>query len=189
MSASFTATATATANANSLATASVSAPVVVVRPGSGAARQTRQVSTRPAALRGLLLLGCVISAAMAFRLGDPTAYLAADPELAQLLRGMAVIKAGIVIAAIGVLLWRFGRPMSPPLAAIYLVGAWLLSAATLLVWQLTLIPLAAIGFHAAELSLLVVAWRDTRDPPSAGQVGTQRVRVFRAHRSSAPEGV
>ena len=35
-----------------------------------------------------------------------------------------------------------------------------LPGATMLVWQLTFIPLAAVFFHAGEFLLLLVAWRD-----------------------------
>lgn len=40
----------------------------------------------------------------------PESLLQADAELARLLRGMALIKAAIVVAALAALLWRFGQP-------------------------------------------------------------------------------
>ena len=80
---------------------------------------------------------------------------------------MAAIKAVIVLAAAAVLFWRFGHPVLQRTAAAYLVGAWLSAGATMLVWQLSFIPLAAVTFHASEFTLLFVAWRDH---PSKAQV-------------------
>lgn len=114
----------------------------------------------PGALRMLLLAGCLASVAVAAWLGEPSAYLRADRELAFLLRGMAAIKACIVMAAVGVLLWRFGRAVAQRTAVAYLVGSCLIAGATTFVWQLSFIPLAALVFHFGEFMLLFVAWRD-----------------------------
>ncbi len=119
-------------------------------------------TSRPALLRTLLLAGCMASMAIALWLGPPPASVQADPELARLLRGMALIKGGIVLAAVCALMWRFGRPAPQRLAAAYLAGTWLAAGASMLIWQLTLIPWAALAFHAGELTLLVAAWRDRR---------------------------
>jgi hypothetical protein len=117
-------------------------------------------SSNAARLRVALVLGCGVAVALAFWIGTPAPYLESDIELARLLRGMAVIKAFIVLAGVGLLLWRFGRPVSRHMAGVYLAGAWLAAGASMLIWQLTLIPLAALTFHAGELALLVAAWRD-----------------------------
>jgi hypothetical protein len=112
------------------------------------------------ALRVALVLGCVTSAALAAWVGEPAQYLAQDFELARLLRGMALIKACLVVAAVSLLFWRLGRPTPAPVAGAYLIGTWLVAGASVLIWQLTFIPLAAFAFHAGEFVLLVVAWRD-----------------------------
>ena len=114
----------------------------------------------PSTLQSLLLAGNIASVAVAAWFGEPSTYLRADPELAFLLRGMAAIKACIVLAAIGVVFWRLGQAVPKRTASAYLVGSWLLAGATTLVWQLSFIPLAALVFHAAEFLLLFVAWRD-----------------------------
>jgi hypothetical protein len=111
-------------------------------------------------LRALLLCGCLATVAIAAWIGRPEAYLAADADLARLLRGMALIKGFLALAAVGVLLWRFGHPLSQRMAGAYLVGAWLAAGASMLVWQLTLIPLAALVFHLGEITMLLTAWRD-----------------------------
>lgn len=128
-------------------------------------------AAHPALLRALLLLGCIGAAAVAFSVGRPEAYLAADAALARLLRGMALIKAALVLATVGALLWRFGHPITRRTAAVYVGGAWMAAGATVLVWQLTLLPLAAALFHAGEIGVLLAAWRDgmARATAASGQ--------------------
>jgi hypothetical protein len=111
-------------------------------------------------LRIGLMAGCAISAVTAMYVGDPAIFTQADPALARLLRGMALIKGGIVLAALAAVSWRFGRPVSKAVAAAYLFGSWILVGSTMLIWQLSWIPAAAILFHAAGLSMLFVSWRE-----------------------------
>lgn len=111
-------------------------------------------------LGSALVLGSIAAGTIALWFGNPAAYLAADPELARLLRGMALIKAGLVVGAMALLLWRLRRPVTARTACVYLLGTWWMAGASMLIWQLTLIPLAAITFHVGELSMLVAAWRD-----------------------------
>lgn len=126
-----------------------------------------RVAARPVLLRAALILGCLAAVAVASGFGPSDAYRDADLALAHLLRGMGLIKGGIVLAAVAVLLWRFGRPISIRLASVYLVGAWLAAGASMLIWQLTFIPAAAMGFHLGEITMLVFAWRDGRAEPAA----------------------
>ena len=127
-----------------------------------AQEQSAQPSVRAAGfvLRAVLLAGCVAALTLAAWIGNPAPYLSADVDLGRLLQGMALIKAGIVFAAISLLWWRFKRPVPVPLAAIYLIGTCLAAGASMLIWQLTAIPLAAITFHAGGLAFLVAAWLD-----------------------------
>ena len=96
-------------------------------------------------------------------MGDPDVLRAADPELAFLLRGMALVKGALVLAGLGVLWWRFQWPLSTGTAVGYLSGAWLASGAAVMIWQLTFIAQAALLFHVGEIALLVLAWGDYRD--------------------------
>ncbi len=104
------------------------------------------------------MAGCAIAMGIVLYLGDPNSF--PDPALARLLRGMALIKGLISMAAVAAVLWRFGRPVSKPAAAGYLVGSWFLVGSTMLIWQLTWIAAAAILFHAAAVSMLLVSWRE-----------------------------
>jgi hypothetical protein len=92
--------------------------------------------------------------------GDPSGYLHADPALARLLRAMALIKAMIAIAAAGAVFWRLAWPVSKAVAAGYLAGCWVIAGSSMLIWQLSYIVPAAVLFHAAALSLLLVGWRE-----------------------------
>jgi hypothetical protein len=95
-------------------------------------------------------------------MGDPAELQAADPELAWLLRGMAAIKAVLVAGALCALWWRFRWEIPGGLATGYLAGAWLITGATVMIWQLTAIGAAAVAFHMGEITLLLLAWRDHR---------------------------
>ncbi|MGQ0619248.1 MAG: hypothetical protein ACT4QA_04900 [Panacagrimonas sp.] len=122
--------------------------------------QADALRSGPAALRSALLLGCLCSLLLTTLLVDPAPERLADPGLATLLRGMAMIKAGMVLIALGVLWWRFGKPIPSATAAVYLAGTWLATAATVLIWNLSDIALAAGAFHLGEIAVLLVAWRD-----------------------------
>ena len=116
----------------------------------------------PVVFRGLLKGGCLASAGLAAWVGDPSTFLRADAELGYLLRGMAAIKATLVLAACAVLWWRFGHNLSQRIAAAYLAGTCLVAGATALIWQLSFVPLAAVLFHTGTLALLLAAWADHR---------------------------
>jgi hypothetical protein len=111
-------------------------------------------------LRAILIAGCALSIGAAVWVSDPTAYLQADPALARLLRGMALIKAVAVLSAVAAVFWRFGRRVTPPQSSAYILGSSMLAGTTMLIWQLSWIVTAAIAFHAALLGLLLAAWRD-----------------------------
>jgi len=129
-------------------------------PGIGVPHESTGWSS--STLRRVLAAGCCVTVAAAALHGDPAAYLSADPALGRLLRGMALIKALIAAVAVGALMWRFGRPIPRLRAGVYLAGAWFMAGAAMLVWQLSHIALAAISFHAGELTLLFIAWREHR---------------------------
>jgi hypothetical protein len=113
-----------------------------------------------ALLRTALLAACALSIGVAAWYGDPSGYLTADPALARLLRGMAAIKGMIALAALGAVLWRFSWPTSTVAAIVYIGGTSVLAGSTMLIWQLTSLVLAAVLFHVAALSMLVVGWRE-----------------------------
>ncbi len=123
-------------------------------------------ASSPQMLRIALVVGCLIAVSLVAvaTTGSPGGSYLSDPELAFLLRGMAAIKAGLVLVAVALSIWRFAHPIDPRVAGIYLLATWLSAAAAMSIWQLTMIPMAAILFHVGELSFLVNAWFD-RDAP------------------------
>lgn len=130
----------------------------------GTTRAHRSVGFPAIASPRTLLLGTALALVAAAALGDPQLMIAADPDLARLLRGMALVKSVLVLAAVGVLWWRLRQPLAAGHGLAYLVGAWLAAGATMLIWQLSFIVPAALAFHAGELLLLLTAWRDGHQP-------------------------
>ena len=110
--------------------------------------------------RSAILAACVLAVALAARVGHPAAYLEADPALAHLLRGMALIKAFIVLGAVGAVLWRCGWVLSTPVGVGYAAGTSVMVGSTMLIWQLSYIPGAALLFHVAALGMLYLGWRE-----------------------------
>lgn len=110
--------------------------------------------------RGMLLLACALAAGGAWLVGDPSARLAADPETATLLRSMALLKATFFLPAFAAVWWRFGRPTGPGFRLAYTAVVAVMAGAAMLVWQLSFLGLTSLAFHAALISLLVLAWRD-----------------------------
>ena len=85
---------------------------------------------------------------------------AADPELAMLLRFMAVMKAAMALAALALMAWRLGSPMKPGLAAAGIAAVALMAVASGLIWSLDHVALGAVLFHVGLFAALYVAWRD-----------------------------
>lgn len=134
-------------------------PSILGHSPRGAHATGRAQRGRSAAPRLYLLVGCVAAIAIALHAG-PSVPLRSDPELATLLRGMAAIKTLLVAAAIAAIAWRLGRPATTRIASSYLVGAWLVTGATTMIWQLSSIVSASALFHVGLLLLLISAWRD-----------------------------
>lgn len=138
------------------------AAVIRLRAAIRKSRKLDRTLQRPrrGALRTAMLVGAAAAVALSAWIGNPTPLLSEDRELGHLLQGMALIKAAIVLAALGLLWWRFKHPVMTPLVAVYLFATWLAAAASILIWQLTAISLAAISFHVGGLAFLLAAWRD-----------------------------
>jgi len=125
------------------------------------ARRGAPASTGHALLwRGGLIAACALSISVAAWAGHPAGYLQADPALAHLLRAMALIKGLIVLGALGAALWRYGWPIAAPVALGHAACIAMLAGSATMIWQLTLIPLAALMFHGALLGMLYLGWRE-----------------------------
>ena len=139
------------------------APRASLVPAQARRRAPAALITRRQALVCLML--CVSAALVATALAVlPSAATPAaqgeDATLLTLIRGMALIKATLALAASGALAWRFGRPASVAVVAAYLGGVWLMVLGSVVVWQCVHVGWAALLFHSGELTVLLTAWRD-----------------------------
>ena len=141
------------------------------RPTSGAARAT--------AWRIGLVVAATTACGLAAIVGEPSTLAQSDPELARLLHGMALIKAAMTVAAIGLAWWRLGRPIHPAVAIATGLAIVAMAAATVSIWRLVALLPAALVFHAGLFTLLFLAARG-----SAGAFAT-RPRRSRADAVSA----
>jgi hypothetical protein len=127
---------------------------------SPAPPQRQRMSARPPARRAALTVAVLLAIAVAHLAADDAASAAtADPELARLLRAMALIKASMAAAAA----WLADRllrcPLGPGLAAGLVAAVALMAAAPVLMWHVAHVGTGALLFHAGMIALLVLGWR------------------------------
>ena len=129
---------------------------------SSSLRRISAPATRSLALRAVLLFGSLAVGLTVAALAHPSAFAEVEPQLTVLLQGMAFIKAGITLAALGLVYWRFGSPVSSGAAVGYIVGVCCFVAASVLIAMLTALTLAAVVFHVGLFGLLFLALREDR---------------------------
>jgi hypothetical protein len=130
---------------------------------SPAAAAPLRLSERAPARRAALAASVLLAVAVAqFAADGPAsaAAVAADPELARLLRAMALIKASMAAAAV----WLADRlllrcPLGSGLAAGLVPAVALMAAAPVLMWHVAHVGTGALLFHAGMIALLVLGWR------------------------------
>lgn len=106
-----------------------------------------------------------------------------DPELATLLRFMAVVKAAMALGAAALVGWRFGSPVRAATALAYIAGASSMAAGAGLIWQLGHIGAGALLVHGGLLALAGIAWLDrTGWDQAAGAISAS----IRSRRSAWP---
>ena len=139
-----------------------------------------QRAAHPRLSRAALLAAVGLAVAAAHLLGGGEAAVriaAADPELTQLLRGMAVLKAGLALAVVGLVAWRVDYPARPRLLAGLIVSAALLAAGPVLIWHVAPIVAGALLFHAGMALLLVLCWADRSGARGFQGAVARRLRV------------
>ena len=134
------------------------------RPGveRNASRLDRHQKTLP--LRLTLLAVCAFAAAAAIYFAGTGGVQSADPDLARLLRGMAIIKTAILLAVGAAIWWRLGSAIRPAFAAGYIIFGALGVAGATLVWNMAGLAVAPFLFDGALLGFLVLALRDDNGP-------------------------
>jgi hypothetical protein len=132
------------------------------------ARRSR--APRLGGLYGVLLYGVVGAALVAGFAGGHALRVPTDdvdPQLAVLLRFMALMKLAGGLGAAALVHWRLTRAVSPGVAGLYIGAVGSMTIAPGLIWSLTDIAVAALIFHAGLLVFLVTAWRDDGVPATA----------------------
>ena len=135
------------------------APALTARP---TARTVRGVAS-PLVSRAMLLLVIGIAGAAGFATAatqgsQASAY--ADPDLARLLRAMAVLKALIASGAVSAVLWRLGSSVTLPRLAGYALAGAAMAAGPGLIWSMTHLGAGALLLHGGLLACALLLWRD-----------------------------
>ena len=117
----------------------------------------------PTLRRAGLVAACLLAMVATALAIEPSDLVRSDPDLARLLRGMAIVKSLIVTAAIALGSWRLGFAIRPAVAAGYVGGTVAMAVATVLIWQLSSLPFAAALFHVGLFVFAGIAWWGDRD--------------------------
>ncbi len=125
-------------------------------------RQPAALGRRPTSWQAALPPVVVLAVVTVWALADPSRTLAADPELARVLRFMAAVKGATALVALALLGLRLGAPVAPLPGLGYLLAAAGAAAAPTLIWQLTWVGPAALLFYASVGTLAVLGWGDAR---------------------------
>ncbi|GJE57818.1 MULTISPECIES: hypothetical protein [Methylobacterium] len=110
--------------------------------------------------RGLLLVVTASALALAVVLGPGTASSTVEPDLARLLRYMALLKGLFAGIAFSFGYWRLARPAALWREVVYVVGPGVMAGAALCLWQLQSAGLAAAGLHIGLFALVAAALTD-----------------------------
>lgn len=114
--------------------------------------------------RVALAAAVLVAMAAAYLWGDDLASaraVAADPELAWLLRAMAFTKAAMAAAAVWLADRLLRLPLGAALASGLVAASAMMAAAPVLMWHVAHVGAGAVLFHAGMLLLLVLGWRPT----------------------------
>ena len=107
---------------------------------------------------------CAFAAAAATSYGGTGGIQSADPDLAKLLKGMAIIKTVILLAGGTAIWWRLGSPIRPIFAAGYIIFGAAGIAGAALVWNMAGLAVAPFLFDGGLLGFLILALRDDNGP-------------------------
>jgi hypothetical protein len=115
-------------------------------------------------LRLAFLGACALAAAAATLYAGTGDVQSADPDLAKLLKGMAIIKTAILLAVGASIWWRLGSGIRPAFAAGYIIFGAAGIAGAALVWNMAGLGLAPFLFDDGLLGFLILALRDDNGP-------------------------
>ena len=138
---------------------------------AGPIRTVAVLAMAGALVTGFLLTGHAAAARAAWRDG---------PDLARLLRAMAVLKMLMAAAVSAGVLWRLGSPARPLWLAGYGAATLAMWAGPGLIWNLSHLGAGALLLHGGLTGALVLLWRD---PAAWARLA---VVIARKARGSAP---
>ncbi len=118
---------------------------------------------RPLSMRLAFLAICAAAAAATLYFAGGRGQ-SADPDLAKLLTGMAIIKTAILLAVGAAIWWRLGLTIRPSYAASYMFFGAIGVAGAALVWNMAGLALAPFLFDGGLLGFLILALRDDNGP-------------------------
>jgi hypothetical protein len=134
------------------------------RDGGAPTLPRHRASGRFRARRAALAVAVLLAVAVAHLAGDDAESAraaAADPELARLLRAMALTKAAMAAASVWLADRLLRRPLGAGLAAGIVAAVALMAAAPVLMWHVAHVGTGALLFHASAIFLLILGWRPT----------------------------
>lgn len=117
---------------------------------------------------------CLLTAAAILGAGAASARSTGslvDPDLARVIRFMAVMKGGFALAAFAACLWRLARPAGPWRTPIYVVGPPLMAAGAIGLWSFQGLQVAAPALHLGLLAVLAAALTDRDFLPDLSRPG------------------
>ncbi len=130
-------------------------PQPIIAPPVQSAIQVGRTALPPfLALLAALALGAVLGALPA---AGPSG---ADPDLARLMKAMAVLKAGMAAGLVALIGWRFTLPAGAARVAPYLAAAGAMAAGVVLMWRMAALGPAAIALHAGLFGAIFLLLRD-----------------------------
>ncbi len=140
-----------------------------------AAPLARRIDAPTARALLLLVVGVAAAAGAAAAAQGPQVAAYADPDLARLLRAMAVLKGLIACGAVSAMLWRLGTAVPPPRLAAYAFAAAAMAAGPGLIWGMTHLGVGALLLHGGLLACVLLLWRDPEvSRRLAGMVAARR---------------
>ncbi|MBX9930978.1 MAG: hypothetical protein K2Y56_05495 [Methylobacterium sp.] len=117
------------------------------------------------AARSLLAIGVIAGAGVAAVL--PAASVGEiDPDLVRLIRFMAALKGGLLIAALWAGAWRLGRSAPIWRTTVYVCAPALMAFGTLALWRVQVPGLAAAALHLGLVAFLATSLTDRDFIPS-----------------------
>ncbi len=129
---------------------------------SGAMPSASDLVQKRLSLRLTFLAVCAFAGSAATYFSDGVQN--SDPDLATLLRGMAIIKTAILLGVGAAIWWRLGFTIRPSYAVSYIFFGAIGVAGAALVWNIAGLGLAPFLFDGGLLGFLILSLRDDNGP-------------------------